>query len=125
MQTLLTDRRHFLKASVATVLGSLAPARAEEKPALIPIVDTHQHLWDLTRFRLPWLQSAPRIGQSHVMKDYLAATTGLNVVKSIYMEVDLVPEQQQQEAEFVIETCRARNSPMVAGVISGRPASPK
>ena len=58
---------------------------------MIPIVDTHQHLWDLTKFRLPWVKGAPRLARSFLMEDYLEATKGLGVVKSVYMEVDVEP----------------------------------
>jgi L-fuconolactonase len=57
------------------------------------------------------------------MKDYLEATKGLNLVKSVYMEVDVDPAQQVQEAEYVIDLCRRNDNPMVGAVISGRPAS--
>ena len=53
----------------------------------------------------------------------LAATAGLNVVKSIYMEVDVDPAQQPMEAEYVIDLCQRADNPMTAAVISGRPAS--
>src|SRR5205823_6408401 len=52
-----------------------------------------------------------------------AATQGLNVVKTVYMEVDVDPTQQVQEAEHVIDLCQRKDNPMVAAVISGRPAS--
>src|SRR5262249_17429407 len=87
------------------------------------IVDTHQHLWDLRRFRLPWLKGAPRLDRNFLMADYLEATKGLNVVKSVYMEVDVEPSQQVEEAEYVIDLCRRREGPMLGVVISGRPAS--
>ena len=35
--------------------GSLAQ---EAEP--LPIIDTHQHLWDLERFELPWVASRTR-----------------------------------------------------------------
>jgi L-fuconolactonase len=118
-----TDRRDFLKraASVAAVplLGSTAPKEDE----MLPIVDTHQHLWDLTKFRLPWLKKGDVFNKSHVMADYLQATAGLNVVKTVYMEVDVAKEQQTEEAEYVIDLCRRADNPMAAAVISGRPAS--
>lgn len=89
------------------------------------IVDTHQHLWDLSKFRLPWLDEAPKLNKGHVMEDYFQATAGLNVVKTVYMEVDVDPSQQLAEAEYVIDLCQRSDNPMAAAVISGRPASPE
>ena len=89
----------------------------------LPIIDTHQHLWDLSRFRLPWLEHSPKLNRSFRTSDYLEATRGLNVVKAIYMEVDVDPAQQVQEAEYLIDLCRGKKTPTVAAVISGRPAS--
>jgi predicted TIM-barrel fold metal-dependent hydrolase len=59
------------------------------------------------------------------MEDYYKATKGLNVVKTVYMEVDVDPKQQVEEAEWVTEVCRQHNTPMVAGVVSCRPNSPE
>jgi len=89
----------------------------------MPIIDTHQHLWDLDRFRLPWLKPGTPLAQSHTLADYRKAAAGLDIAKTIYMEVDVEPSQQQAEADFVIATCRAADSGMVAGVISGRPSA--
>src|SRR6516162_2378504 len=83
-------------------------------PAHIPIIDTHQHLWDLSRFRLPWHKKGSPLAKSFLMSDYLKGTEGLNVVKAIYMEVDLAPEQQQAEAEYVIDICKEGKTPTVA-----------
>ncbi|MFN0051765.1 MAG: amidohydrolase family protein [Planctomycetales bacterium] len=92
-------------------------------PSSFPIVDTHQHLWDLDKFRLPWTKGNETLGKSFVMADYLAATQGLNVTKTVYMEVDVDPSQQVQEAEYVIDLCQRKDNPMAGAVISGRPAS--
>jgi predicted TIM-barrel fold metal-dependent hydrolase len=89
----------------------------------MPIIDTHQHLWDLSRFRLPWVQPGTVLGRSHLLSDYHKAAEGLDIVKTIYMEVDVEPSQQQAEADFVIATCQQPDSRMVGGVVSGRPAS--
>ncbi|MDR3635501.1 MAG: amidohydrolase family protein [Isosphaeraceae bacterium] len=88
-----------------------------------PIIDTHQHLWDLGKFRLPWLKGAPGLAHSYLMDDYLKATQGLNVIKSIYMEVDVDPAQHLEEADWVVHVCQRGDSPMVGAVIGGRPAS--
>jgi L-fuconolactonase len=129
----ITQRRDFLKTTLAlTIAGVSAPpvgAAPEDgqangnDQAKLPIVDTHQHLWDLTRFRLPWIQKDSPLARSYMMKDYLTATRGLNVVKSVYMEVDVEPRQQQAEADYVIDVCRQGKTPMAAAVISGRPAA--
>jgi predicted TIM-barrel fold metal-dependent hydrolase len=90
---------------------------------MLPIVDTHQHLWDLSKFRLPWTDSVPSLNRSFVTSDYLAATQGLNVVKAVYMEVDVEPAQQVAEAEYILDLCARTDNPTVGAVISGRPAS--
>jgi predicted TIM-barrel fold metal-dependent hydrolase len=120
-----TDRRAFLKhaASLAAVCAAGGATAAPKEDGMLPIVDTHQHLWDLTKFRLPWLKKGDVFNKSHVMSDYLQATAGLNVVKTVYMEVDVAPEQQTEEAEYVIDLCRRADNPMAAAIISGRPAS--
>jgi L-fuconolactonase len=121
----LENRRQFLKQTAAAAMAGLwtGVAATEEKPKMLPIIDTHQHLWDLKKFRLPWIKPGTILAKNHLMSDYLKATEGLNVVKTVYMEVDLDPAQQQDEAEFVIATCKRGDTPMVGGVISGRPDS--
>jgi L-fuconolactonase len=123
--TVPTDRRAFLKGAAA--LAVAAPAgrhvSAGETADSIPIIDTHQHLWDLGRFRLPWLASAPSLRRNYLPDDYRKATEGLNVVKAVYMEVDVEPSEQSEEARSVVTLCRSRKTPTVAAVVSGRPAS--
>jgi L-fuconolactonase len=92
---------------------------------MTPIVDTHQHLWDLTKFKLAWFDpdtpAGKILGHSFTPKEYAEATKGLNVVKAVYMEVDVVPEQQQKEADYLIELCESKATPTCAAVLSGRP----
>jgi len=86
---------------------------------MIPIVDTHQYLWDLSKFKLGWFKDGDPLAQSFTPVEYAEAIKGLNVVKSVYIKVDVVPEQQQAEADYVTELCKAGNTPMVAAVVSG------
>ena len=86
---------------------------------MLPIIDTHQHLWDLDRFELPWLAEAPSLNRNYVTSDYLEATEGLNVVKTVYMEVDVTPAQHPAEAEHVIALCAAAEHPTAGAVIGG------
>ncbi len=129
------SRREFLSCSAAAAIGGgmlksqVQEASADEEEPLsnLPIIDTHQHLWDLSKFTLPWTKGKglESLDRSYVTADYRKATSGLNVVKAVYMEVDMRPDQQVAEAEFVKELCRRDDNPTVAGVISGRPGSPE
>jgi L-fuconolactonase len=124
------NRRSFFKrASQVAIAASLMPARraagVESKgsgggASLLPIVDTHQHLWDLSKFKLRWL--SPPLDRSFIPKDYLEVTQGLNVVKAVYMEVAVPPEQRLQEAEYVIGLCQEPGSVTRGAVIAGSPA---
>jgi predicted TIM-barrel fold metal-dependent hydrolase len=130
-----TDRRDFLKNATAlattAALGTsltAAPAQAEKKDRkvsdkLVPIVDTHQHLWDLDILTLPWLKNegVKSIRRSFVMSDYRKATKGLNVVKTVYMEVNVRKDLQEKEADYVIDLCKRDDNPMAAAVIGGHP----
>src|ERR1700722_15337931 len=121
-----SSRREFLKRSASIVAGACAGSAraAPNEVSMLPIVDTHQHLWDLTKFKLPWLKDAPpAFNKNYVISDYLDATRGANVLKSIYMEVDVDESQHTAEAEYVIELCKKADNPMVGAVIGGRPAS--
>ena len=129
------DRRQFAREAVGAALavGSFAalgrgPVEAAEaqpsaEPPPLPIVDTHQHLWDLDVVRLSWLKSAGHLNRSYVTKDYLEATEGLNVVKTVYMEVAVDEDCLVTEAEYVIGLCQRDDNPTAAAVIGGRPAA--
>ena len=131
-----SNRRQFLKHSAtvgATIIGSAAArvaaadeivGGAEDANPALPVVDTHQHLWDLKRFRLPWLDGAGGVlNRDHLTADYLKAADGLNVVHAVYMEVAVAPGQRPAEAEYVVDLCRRGGTPTVAAVIGGTPAA--
>lgn len=118
------QRRTFLKASLLGTACSALPAWkacAAAAPPPFPIVDTHQHLWDLSKFNLPWVAKSKVLNKSFLTRDYLAASKGLNMVKAVYMEVAVIPSQQEAEAEWAIQLCRRRDNPTCAAVIAGQP----
>ena len=117
---------HTAGSLLAPALASTSPARAPagEAVAQLPIVDTHQHLWDLEKVNPPWLKGASdTLRRRYTNAEYAVATRGLNVVKAVYMEVDVASDQHVAEAEHVIEICRSKQYPTVAAVIGGRPAA--
>lgn len=89
----------------------------------LPIIDTHQHLWDLSVLRLPWLagDAVQSINRSHLMSHYLGAAEGLNIVRTVYMEVNADPSHHVREAEYAIDLCGRDDNPMAAAIIGGVP----
>jgi len=125
------NRRQFLSGVLAVGLAGCA-VRASQPVANataagngdVSIIDAHQHLWDLKQFRLPWLDSAgPRLNRNYTLADYERAVEGLNLVKAVYEEVAVTPDQRSAEADYVAELCRSRRSRTVAAVIGGDVAS--
>jgi predicted TIM-barrel fold metal-dependent hydrolase len=85
------------------------------------IVDTHQHLWDLELFRYSWLDSHPTLNRSFRMPDYLAATKGLNVVKSVHLEADVDEPYMLDETRHLLALADRPDNPLEGIVACGRP----
>jgi predicted TIM-barrel fold metal-dependent hydrolase len=122
----MITRRDLVLRSTAAVAAALcaAPALAADEPASFPILDTHQHLWDLGKFRLPWLDRAgPLLKRNYLTDDYLKAIEGTGITRAIYMEVEVVPEHFDAEADWIIDLCRKGTTSTIAAVIGGRPQS--
>lgn len=123
-----SSRRQFLGHTACGLAAASLPALTTSvadgaAPGGLAIVDTHQHLWDLATVNPPWLKGASEtLRQRYTTPEYLDATHDLNLVKAVYMEVDVAPEDHVAEAEHVIGLCRSGQHPTVAAVIGGRPA---
>jgi len=125
--TMYMNRRNLLKrasrvALAARLLSPLHAACEESRDdkglqSSVPIVDTHQHLWDLSKFKLTWLE--PPLDRSFTTRDYIEASRGLNIVKAVYMEVAVAPEQKLAEAKYVVRMCADKGNPTCAAVIGG------
>jgi predicted TIM-barrel fold metal-dependent hydrolase len=115
------NRRQFLYASAMFVTGCGDIVRTEpnHRENNLSIVDTHQHLWNLRQFRLPWLQPGGELTRDFTMADYEEATEGLAITKAIYMEVAVVPEQKLAEAKHIVRVSEDKSSPTCAAVIGG------
>lgn len=120
----MMNRKQFLKSSSALAIASFTSnpfINTAIKPGgkRIPIIDTHQHLWDIKRFTEGW-SKAPLPGNFD-MKEYLVATEGLDVVKTVYMEVAVPPDKRHEEALYAIELCKDQLNPIIAAVIAADP----
>lgn len=112
------NRRDFLSTAATAVVAG--PMLAKDAP-MLAIVDTHQHLWDLSKLKLAWVKDGDVLAVNYTPKEYAQAIEGLNFVKSVYMEVDVVEDHQQKEADYLLELIKSKSSPTVAAVVSGRP----
>jgi L-fuconolactonase len=115
------DRKRFLKSASVMTAASFAGRpfldfTRESEKELYPIIDTHQHLCDFERFKVGWC--TPPLPGNFNMEAYLDAVQGLNVQKSIYVEVGVAPENRRKEALYAIELCKDRSNPMVGAVIA-------
>ncbi len=90
---------------------------------MIPIVDTHQHLWDLNVLSLPWLEDVPELAGEHVLSTYAAASEGFEVDQTVYMEVDVSLDQVETERDYVFGLCDTDDNPMTGATLRGRPGT--
>ena len=83
----------------------------ESKPDAFPIVDPHQHFWDLSRNYYPWLCDPKpvhfRYGDYSSLKrnylppDYLRDAAGLNIVKTVHEDALWDPSDPAGEPRWL------------------------
>jgi L-fuconolactonase len=83
------------------------------------VIDSHVHLWDSHRYRIPWLDSVPTINRTYDLSDYAAATAGLDVAGIVYLQVEVAPPYALLEARDLVEL--ARRDERVMGVVPWAP----
>ena len=113
----------------------------------LPVVDAHQHFWDLGRNYLPWLcdeEVVPfRYGdysalrRNYLPRDYLRDAAGHDVVKTVYVETEWDPRDFVGETRWLQEiiadtglphaiVAGARlDAPDVEAVLAGHTAFPQ
>ena len=113
----------------------------------LPVVDAHQHFWDLGRNYLPWLcdeEVVPfRYGdysalrRNYLPRDYLRDAAGQDVVKTVYVETEWDPRDFVGETRWLQEiiadtglphaiVAGARlDAPDVEAVLAGHTAFPQ
>jgi predicted TIM-barrel fold metal-dependent hydrolase len=85
------------------------------------IIDTHQHLWDLNQFSYSWCKQIPILNHSFLMSDYLEATTGLDICKSIHVEADVDEPYMARETAHILALADRDDNPLLGVVAAARP----
>jgi len=76
--------------------------------ANVPIIDAHHHIWRLAE--LPWMQGRPvkrifgdysKLKYDYFAEQYMADVVPQGVVKSVYIQVNVMPDQEIEEAAWV------------------------
>ncbi len=84
-----------------------------------PILDSHVHLWDNDRFRIPWLDDIPMLNKHFSIDDYASDTAGLPIEGLVYLEVDVAPPYSYIEAKAL--AALAATNPMIQGIVPCAP----
>src|SRR6266567_7678106 len=80
-----------------------------------PIIDSHVHLWDPHRFRIPWLDDIPELRRAFGTAEYSEDVRQLPVSGVVYVQVDVTPAYGLLEARWAVE------QPLVEGVVAWAP----
>ena len=87
----------------------------------MPIIDTHQHLWDPQVLPCSWLQGLPTLNRAFRMNDYLEAAKGLDVVKSVHVETDVDEPYMIEETKALFRLADEQDNPLSGIVATARP----
>ncbi len=85
------------------------------------IVDTHQHLWDLDKLPYSWTANQPKLNRSFRIPDYLEATQGIEIIKSVHVEADIDEAFIPDETRYILELSERDDNPLSGVVANGRP----
>ena len=105
-------------------MSTAADAVTDPFPPAFPIIDAHQHFWDLTRNYHPWLRDEPpipfRYGDYQALKcnylpdDYRADSQAHTIVGTVYMEAEWNPADPLGETRWLEQLQAASGLPTVA-----------
>jgi predicted TIM-barrel fold metal-dependent hydrolase len=101
--------------NISSKIGSL---QVEDEDALLPLLDTHQHLVYPERHRYEWTEQVPQLaGRAFRFDDYLAAAAGCGIVASVFMETLTTDPDDHDESAF-IEGLASVPGSLIRGIVA-------
>lgn len=85
----------------------------------VPIIDTHVHLWNPTRFHMPWLDEIPVLKRPYGLEQYQEQTMRLSIEAMICVEVNVLPEETLLEARWLSQQAHADTR--IQGIVAAAP----
>lgn len=89
----------------------------------IPLIDAHQHFWDLERNYLPWLCDEPMIPfrygdyrairRNYLPEDYRRDTANFRIAGTVYVEAEWDPRTPVEETRWIHELADKEGLPTV------------
>lgn len=76
------------------------------------IIDTHIHLFDLNKFKYPWLDFFPQLKKNFLISDYFEVTQKFDIKSVIFIETNVEECQAIEEAEYFTKICEKNKIPM-------------
>lgn len=67
----------------------------------LPIIDTHVHLWDPDRFRIPWLDGNALLDRPYGLTEFDASEVGLDVQGLVFIQAEVAESYALLEAQWV------------------------
>jgi len=87
----------------------------------LPVIDAHQHFWDLDRNRHPWLQDVPPIPfrygdytalrRNYLSEDFRTDSAGHRVLGTVHVEAEWDPQDPAGETRWVSALAAAHGIP--------------
>ncbi|MFI4995374.1 MAG: amidohydrolase family protein [Hyphomicrobiales bacterium] len=84
-----------------------------------PIVDSHVHLYDVERFRYPWLDGVPKLKRTSLIADLDRERGEVAVEKVVFVEVAIDHGLHLEEAAFVQDLADA--DPRIGAIVAHAP----
>lgn len=84
-----------------------------------PIIDSHVHLWDPRRFRMPWTDGLDALNKPFGPAEFRQHTEGVEVEAIVYLEVDVAPSYRLLEAQWV--EALAAEEPRIQAIVAAAP----
>ncbi len=83
------------------------------------IVDSHVHLWDPGKYRIPWLDGIPELNKVVDLNTYAQAHAGIDVEGLVYLQVEVAPPYALLEAREIADL--SLSHPTIAGIVPWAP----
>lgn len=113
---MLEEAIPFADSHMTADVQSQNPGSQSMPPA---ILDAHVHLWDPTRFEIPWLAGDLLLDRPYDLDAFDAAIAGTSVRALVYMQVEAAVSYALLEAEEVVRL--ATSDPRIRGIVPWAP----